>query len=167
MTTRLSLGFALSVLALAGCGSGEMPETASEAPAAATAPAPAAPTTPAIVRKSAPTGAILYIIEPADGASVTSPVRVVFGLKGAGIAPAGVDRPNTGHHHLLIDTQLTRFDQPIPADAQHLHFGLGQTETTVELAPGRHTLQLVLGDYLHVPFDPPLVSEVVTIEVTN
>jgi hypothetical protein len=119
------------------------------------------------MRKASPAGAVAYIIEPADGATVTSPVRVVFGLKGAGIAPAGIDLPNTGHHHLLIDTRLANFDEPIPADAQHRHFGLGQTETTVELAPGRHTLQLVLGDNLHVPHNPPIVSKVVTIEVTN
>lgn len=168
MIIRPSLGLVTLALTIAGCGPSEAPQ----APAADIAPpppaaAPAAPTAPAVTRKASPAGAMAYIIAPANGTTVTSPVRVVFGLKGAGVAPAGVDLPNTGHHHLLIDTRLTNFDQPIPADAQHVHFGLGQTETTVQLAPGRHTLQLVLGDNMHVPHNPPIVSEVITIEVTN
>ena len=117
------------------------------------------------MRKASPAGAMVYIVAPADGAVVTSPVRVVFGLKGAGVAPAGVDLPNTGHHHLLVDTSLSSFDQPIPADAQHMHFGLGQTETQLELPPGQHTLQLVLGDATHTPHDPPVMSAVITITV--
>jgi hypothetical protein len=106
-----------------------------------------------------------YIISPADGAVVSNPVRVVFGLKGIGVAPAGTDRPDAGHHHLLIDVDLPPLDLPIPADAEHVHFGAGQTETTLTLAPGRHQLRLLLGDNLHVPFDPPIASEPVTIEV--
>jgi hypothetical protein len=120
----------------------------------------------AMTRKPSPAGAGVYIIAPTNLETLASPARVVFGLKGAGVAPAGIDLPNTGHHHLLVDTTLTEFGQPIPADAQHIHFGLGQTETTIELPTGRHTLQLVLGDQLHVPHDPPLVSDVVTIVVT-
>jgi hypothetical protein len=120
----------------------------------------------AMTRKPSPAGAVVYIIAPTNLETLASPARVVFGLKGAGVAPAGIDLPNTGHHHLLVDTTLTEFGQPIPADAQHIHFGLGQTETTIELPTGRHTLQLVLGDQLHVPHDPPLVSDVVTIVVT-
>jgi hypothetical protein len=92
-------------------------------------------------------------------------VRVVFGLSGAGVAPAGIAKADTGHHHLLIDTPAPPLDLPVPADAAHVHFGGGQTETTVALAPGRHTLQLLLADELHVPHDPPLLSDVVTIEV--
>jgi hypothetical protein len=107
-----------------------------------------------------------YIIEPADGATVANPVHVVFGLKGIGVAPAGTDRPDAGHHHLLIDAALpTDLGVPIPNDDTHKHFGGGQTETTLTLAPGKHTLQLLLGDHLHVPFDPPIASSVVTIEV--
>jgi hypothetical protein len=120
----------------------------------------------AMTRKPSPAGAVVYIIAPTNLETLASPARVVFGLKGAGVAPAGIDLPNTGHHHLLVDTTLTEFGQPIPADAKHIHFGLGQTETTIELPTGRHTLQLVLGDQLHVPHDPPLVSDVVTIVVT-
>jgi len=96
---------------------------------------------------------------------VDNPVLVQFGLKGIGVAPAGVDRGDTGHHHLLIDAELPRLDAPIPSDAQHVHFGAGQTETTITLPPGRHTLRLLLGDIMHVPFDPPIESAVVTIEV--
>jgi hypothetical protein len=117
------------------------------------------------VRKPAPGAASAYIISPEDGATVDNPVLVQFGLKGIGIAPAGVDRGDTGHHHLLIDSDLPRLDAPIPSDAQHVHFGAGQTETTITLPPGRHTLRLLLGDNMHVPFDPPIESAVVTIEV--
>lgn len=107
----------------------------------------------------------LYFIAPADGETLKSPVRVVFGLRGMGVAPAGVDVKNTGHHHLLIDTGLPGLMTPIPANAQHRHFGGGQTETVLELAPGEHTLQLLLGNYLHIPHDPPVYSEKITITV--
>jgi hypothetical protein len=148
-------------LLLSACG--DAPQT----PEAAARPeaAPTAPPAPALPRKTAPSGARAYIVSPVDGARVTSPVRVVFGLKGAGVAPAGVDTADTGHHHLLIDTGLPDLDVPIPVDAQHVHFGAGQTEADIELPPGTHTLQLLLGDHLHLPHDPPLMSDVVTIEV--
>src|SRR5690554_6694798 len=117
---------------------------------------------------AAPEGAKVYIISPQDGETVTSPVTVKFGLKGMGVAPAGVERDNTGHHHLLIDLEtLPDLDMPIPADDQHVHFGGGQTETTVELEPGEHTLQLLLGDHLHRPHDEPVVSEKITITVSE
>lgn len=109
--------------------------------------------------------AALYIITPADGTTVQNPVTVRFGLKGMGVAPAGVEAANTGHHHLLIDTGLPAMDMPIAKDDKHRHFGGGQTETTVELAPGKHTLQLLLGDHNHVPHNPPVVSEKITITV--
>ena len=119
----------------------------------------------AIELTEAPKGAELYFISPADGAVVKNPVRVAFGLKGMGVAPAGVDKENTGHHHLLIDTGLPNLELPIPADDRHKHFGGGQTETVVELPPGQHTLQLLLGNHLHVPHDPPVLSEKITITV--
>lgn len=115
----------------------------------------------------APENARLYFIAPADGATITGPVHVVFGLQNMGVAPAGVQHANTGHHHLLIDTDLPPLDKPIPADAQHVHFGGGQTETTIELAPGTHTLQLLLGDFTHTPFKPPVVSKKITITVVK
>lgn len=120
----------------------------------------------ALARTPAPEGAEVYIVSPKDGDRVTSPVRVVFGLKGMGVAPAGVEKTNTGHHHLLIDLEAPpALDKPLPADEQHKHFGGGQTEVTIELAPGQHTLQLLLADHNHIPHDPPVMSEVITIVV--
>jgi hypothetical protein len=116
-------------------------------------------------RTPATQGAELYLIAPADNATVTSPVTVRFGLKGMGVAPAGIQLPDTGHHHLLIDTDVPPLDKPIPADANHVHFGKGQTETTLTLAPGKHTLQLILGDHLHIPHQPAVVSQKITITV--
>lgn len=114
----------------------------------------------------APEGAQAYIISPADGEVVTSPVRVRFGLAGMGVAPAGTDRKHTGHHHLLIDVdKLPPLDQPLPSDAHHKHFGGGQTETEIELTPGKHTLQLLLGDGNHIPHEPAVLSKKITIEV--
>ncbi len=117
-----------------------------------------------------PAGAEAYIISPKNGAKVKSPVTVVFGLKGLGVAPAGVDKPKTGHHHLLVDTDLpsgAKLDDPLPADAHHVHFGGGQTQTSIDLAPGKHTLQLIMGDASHVPHNPPLASKKITITVVK
>ncbi len=117
-------------------------------------------------RTSAPEGAGVYIISPVDGTVTGREVTVQFGLSGMGVAPAGVDKPNTGHHHLLIDVdQPPPSNQPIPADDQHRHFGGGQTEIMVELEPGQHTLQLLMGDMNHIPHDPPIMSERITITV--
>jgi Domain of unknown function (DUF4399) len=116
-------------------------------------------------RTPAPPDARVYIILPQDGATVTSPVTLRFGLSGMGIAPAGIAMAGTGHHHLLIDAELPPFDQPIPADEHHLHFGKGQTEALVKLAPGPHRLQLLLADHLHLPHEPPVVSEPISITV--
>lgn len=118
-----------------------------------------------VQRTPAPKGAELYFIAPKDGETLSSPVTVKFGLKGMGVAPAGIALENTGHHHLLVDAELKDVTVPIPADANHLHFGKGQTEATVELAPGKHTLQLVLGDHLHTPHNPPVLSQKITITV--
>ncbi len=108
----------------------------------------------------------LYIISPADGETLSSPVTVHFGVKGMGVAPAGVDFPNTGHHHLLINVDtLPALDMPVPTDERHLHFGGGQTEVTLELEPGEHTLQLLMGDRMHIPHAEPMISEKITITV--
>jgi len=119
-------------------------------------------------RTPSPAGAEAYIISPKDGAKVSSPVVVRFGLKGMGVAPAGVKFDNTGHHHLLIDTDAPA-DQgvPLPATDKIVHFGKGQTETTVTLPPGQHTLQLLLGDSLHIPHNPPVISKKISITVTK
>jgi hypothetical protein len=111
-------------------------------------------------------GAEVYIVSPKDGAKVKGPVTVVFGLKGMGIAPAGIKFDNTGHHHLIVDADVPAdLSQPLPADEHHVHFGKGQTETTLTLPPGKHTLQLVLADFLHVPHQPALISQKITITV--
>jgi hypothetical protein len=114
-----------------------------------------------------PPDAKVYIIWPADGQVIKGAFWVRMGLSGAGIAPAGVEKANTGHHHLIIDADLPPLDQPIPNDRNHLHFGLGQTEARLDLPPGKHTLQLLLGDANHVPDQPPLYSKLITITVTQ
>jgi hypothetical protein len=118
-------------------------------------------------RIAAPAGAEVYFIAPQNGAKLHSPVTIKFGLKGMGIAPAGIKFDNTGHHHLLIDTDVSelKLDAPMPATDKIVHFGKGQTETTLTLPPGKHTLQLVFADYLHQSFDPPLTSKKITITV--
>ena len=116
----------------------------------------------------APKAGQVYFISPAHGETVANPVTVRFGLTGMGVAPAGVDKPNTGHHHLLIDTDLPSgedLDFSLPADASHVHFGGGQTETEIVLSPGTHTLQLLLGDKDHIPHAIPVASEKITIIV--
>lgn len=110
-------------------------------------------------------GAKAYIISPADGATVSSPVTIKFGLDGMDVAPAGTDKPNSGHHHLLIDTNLPAMNKPIPSDDNHKHFGKGQTEIKLELKPGKHTLQLLLGDKGHIPHSPPVKSKKITVTV--
>jgi len=114
----------------------------------------------------APEGAAVYFVTPLEGQTVSSPVTVRFGLEGLGVAPAGMEREGTGHHHLLVDVdKLPPLDQSIPADESHIHFGGGQTQTTLELEPGEHTLQLLVGDHLHVPHEPPVMSQKITITV--
>ena len=113
----------------------------------------------------APEGAKVYFIAPQSGDTVTSPVTIRFGLSGMGVAPAGIEKANTGHHHLIIDAKLPALDQPVPSEEHYRHFGGGQTETSIELTPGTHTLQLLLGDQLHRPHQPPVTSEVITITV--
>jgi hypothetical protein len=126
--------------------------------------------TPAVApeRTASPPGAEASIISPKDGAKVESPVLVQFGLKGMGVAPAGVKFENTGHHHLLIDTEAPAdLSAPLPVTDKILHFGKGQTEAKVPLSPGKHTLQLLLGDQNHVPHNPPVMSKKITITVTK
>lgn len=118
--------------------------------------------------RTRPPRAELYFVSPQANAKVTSPVTVRFGLRGMGVAPAGIDLPNTGHHHLLVDmSALPDLIQPLPATDNVRHFGKGQTETQLELAPGEHTLQLLLGDYVHRPHAAPLLSERITIYVQD
>jgi Domain of unknown function (DUF4399) len=129
-----------------------------------TPPAPAAKASPqALGPHPSLGGAKVYIASPDNGGYVPLIFTVKFGLVGMGVAPAGVDKPNTGHHHLLIDVGLPPLDKPIPNDENHLHFGSGQTETTITLTKGRHTLQLLLGDANHLPHSPAVFSAPITV----
>jgi hypothetical protein len=144
---------------LAACG-GKSDESMPAATEPMAEPAPMAQ-----ARTAAPEGASVFFVTPADGDTVTSPVHIEFGIDGMEVAPAGTDKPASGHHHLLVDTDLPDLDRPIPADANHIHFGDGSTSTDLTLAPGEHTLQLLLGDYRHIPHDPAVLSERITITV--
>jgi hypothetical protein len=119
------------------------------------------------LRKPSPPDARVYFVGLTDGATLPQKATIRFGLSNMGVAPAGIERLNTGHHHLLIDTKLPSLDDPIPNDFNHLHFGGGQTEATIELKPGRHTLQLLLGDENHIPHNPPVMSKPITVIVTR
>ena len=118
-------------------------------------------------RDAAPEGAMAAILSPADGATVSNPVTIQFGLSGMGVAPAGVEQDNTGHHHLLINTDIgsVNMDEPLPATDQIVHFGGGQTQVTTDLPAGTHTLQLLLGNWSHIPHNPPVMSAAITITV--
>jgi hypothetical protein len=164
MTTR-SLQTSIATVAfliLAGCS-----QQQSESPAADVATSEAAETaTPAALpRSAAAAGASVFFISPADGATVSSPVSIEFGIDAMTVAAAGINEAHSGHHHLLVDTGLPDLEFPVPADAQHIHFGDGSTSTELDLESGEHTLQLLLGDYLHIPHSPPVASELITITV--
>lgn len=118
------------------------------------------------VKSKSAEGAKVYFISPVDGETVPQTFTVVFGLSGMGVAPAGIDAKNTGHHHLLINTEtLPDMNKPLPGTDKIKHFGGGQTQTELTLSPGKHTLQLVLGNHLHIPHDVPVVSKKITITV--
>jgi hypothetical protein len=137
------LGLAAALLLLAG------PAAAQDAPK----------------RSSAPKGAAVYFHAPLNGQTVPATFKVLIGLHNMGVAPAGIDKPNTGHHHLLVDAPLPPMNEPVPNDPQHIHLGGGQTELELTLPPGKHTLQLLLADKDHLPFDPPIVSPRITVTV--
>ena len=120
-----------------------------------------------VPKTASPAGAKVYFIAPKNGAKIKGPVKVVMGLSGMGIAPAGTDAADTGHHHILVDADAPNVDMPLPVDDKHRHFGKGQTETTLDLPPGKHTLQLVLGDKNHIPHNPPVMSEKITVTVSK
>jgi hypothetical protein len=149
----------LASAAFAGACSPEPPE------GEASVAAPAGAAEAAMPRRPAPEGASLRFITPQDGAVVSSPVRLEFAVAGMEVRPAGEDADNSGHHHILIDTDLPDLALPIPADANHVHFGDGSTTAELTLARGAHTLQLLFADYLHIPHDSPVHSERITITV--
>lgn len=157
-----SLVLLLLATAVAGCSkdSGEPGASADTNDAPDTSSSPAS-----LPRTPAPDGARVFFITPADGASVSNPVVIEFGSEDIAIVKAGVDEPVSGHHHLIIDAELPDPSLPIPADDNYIHFGDASTRTERTLAPGTHTLQLLLGDHLHIPHDPPISSDVITITV--
>lgn len=166
MRTGQLAAFLTTGLLLAACGGDTEDATTADtsmdaAPAAAATEAPA----PKLPRTAAPAGARAFIVEPKDGATVSSPVTVTFGAENIEVIAAGNDAPGSGHHHLLINAPLPDFGLPIPKSDQYVHFGGGQTETSLELEPGRYELRLLFGDHMHIPHDPPVYSEVVTITV--
>jgi hypothetical protein len=147
------------VFSLGACTEKSVEEpTAAVQPAAASKPA-------AMPRTASAEGASVFFITPANGATVTNPIQIEFGIEGMDVVKAGDNQPNSGHHHLLIDTDIPNLGLPIPADERHVHFGDGRTATEIVLPPGEHTLQMLLGDHLHIPHEPPLVSEAITITV--
>jgi hypothetical protein len=133
--------------------------------AQAPAPAPTAAGGSA-KRHPSPKDAKVYFIQPTDGGYISPNPVIRFGLLGMGVAPAGFEKANTGHHHLLVDAELPPFDQPIPNDFNHLHFGAGQTEAKISLPVGQHKLRLLFADDAHVPHDPPVYSNEITVMVT-
>ncbi len=156
-----------ALLVLTACGRQEEPAAEPEsAPAkAATAPTAADAPAPELPRTASAEGARVFFIMPADGDIVSNPVTIEFGIEGMEVVKAGNNQANSGHHHLLIDTGIPNMGMPIPADEHHIHFGDGSTATEITLESGQHTLQMLLGDHLHIPHNPPLVSEVITITV--
>jgi hypothetical protein len=158
---------AVTLVLISACGQPE-----AEAPAAET-PAAAAPATEAVVideaaglpRTASAPNASVFFITPEDGATVSSPVTIEFGIEGMTVVAAGVNDSYSGHHHLLVDTGLPALDLPVPADSNHIHFGDGSTSTELTLGPGEHTLLLLLGDHLHIPHEPPVSSPTITITV--
>lgn len=156
----LAVATLLAIGVLSACSKSQAPpastdnniETASAAPVS-------------MPRTASPAGARVFIITPTDGAIVSSPVVVEFGVEGMAIVPAGTVHPDAGHHHLLVDTDVPALDQPIPKDANHIHFGDGSASVELNLEPGTHTLQLLLADHAHIPHDPPVVSEKISITI--
>lgn len=153
-------------LVLTACGdkpAGDAVEMAQPTTTSAAETATAEP--PEIARTTSSEGAEVFFITPANGATVENPISIEFGIAGMDVVKAGNDQPNSGHHHLLIDTGLPDLGMPIPADEHHVHFGDGSTNTQISLPPGEHKLQMLLGDHLHIPHNPPLTSAQITITV--
>jgi hypothetical protein len=165
---RLTLVISAAALVLiSACGQPEAEAPVAEAPAteALVTESAVADVAAELPRTASAPGASVYFITPADGDTVSSPVTVEFGIKGMNIAPAGVNDAHSGHHHLLVDTGLPALGLPVPADPNHIHFGDGSTSTELTLDPGQHTLLLLLGDHLHIPHEPPVSSQTISITV--
>ncbi len=164
MNTVLSRLMLVALFAgLAACG---QDASESAAPEAAATDTPEMPATPDVLpRTASPEGARVFFITPDDGATVTSPVSIEFGIEGMTVVRAGVAEDASGHHHLIVNADLPPLNLPIPANENYIHFGDASTSTSLKLPPGQHTLRLLLGDHLHIPHDPPVASETITITV--
>lgn len=169
MTSTRILPLAAALFLVSACGQQDAETVSAEEPSEAAAAAEetaAAAEQPALPRSAAAEGARVFFITPADGDTVSNPVSIEFGIEGMGVVKAGVEEAHSGHHHLIIDADLPQnLGLPIPADENYIHFGDASTSTEVTLEPGQHTLQLLLGDHLHIPHDPPVTSDVITITV--
>ncbi len=156
----------IAAVTLSACGGGE-PETAADEAAVDEAMPEATAAEPAVSlpRTPSPDGARVFFITPSDGETVSSPVSIEFGIEGMTVVAAGDATPHSGHHHLIVNGELPDLSMPIPATETYIHFGDGSTSTEITLEPGTHTLQLLLGDHLHIPHDPPVTSETITITV--
>ncbi len=161
---RLTASVVMLSLGVAACDKPTVEEAADEQPPAESAHHSDAPET-GLERTPSPPGARVFFITPADGAVVSNPVVIDFGIEGMSVAKAGDNQPDSGHHHLLIDAELPDLNLPIPANANYVHFGDGRTSTEITLEPGQRTLRMLLGDHLHIPHDPPVISEPITITV--
>jgi hypothetical protein len=165
MTITRILALAAITLLIAACGQEASEPVTADEPAAAATEAPAAEPV-ALPRSASPEGARVFFITPADGETVSNPVKIEFGIEGMSVVAAGTDEMHSGHHHLIIDADLPEnLGMPIPADDNYIHFGDASTSTEITLEPGQHTLQLLLGDHMHLPHDPPVTSDVITITV--
>ena len=163
--TRLFPLAAAALFLTSACGEREAEPAATEAPSAAAAHEQHAEPA-SLPRTASPEGARVFFITPKDGETVSNPVRIEFGIEGMSVVAAGVDETHSGHHHLIVDAELpANLGMPIPADENYIHFGDASTSTELTLDPGQHTLKLLLGDHLHVPHDPPVTSETITITV--
>lgn len=149
-----------ALLLVSACGQ-KGAEPANDAGASTTTEQPVA----TLPRTASPAGARVFFITPADGETVSNPVVIEFGIEGMEVVAAGINEAHSGHHHLLIDTNPPDLGLPIPADANHVHFGDASTSTELTLEAGEHTLQLLLGDHLHIPHDPPILSDTITVTV--
>lgn len=156
----LAIGTLALALCLSACGDRSAPVADKQSQRETVAAKPAG-----LARTASPEGARVFFITPADGDTVSNPVRIEFGIEGMTVAKAGDQQPNSGHHHLLIDTDLPDLTAPVPADAHHVHFGDGSKATEITLEPGQHTLCLLLADHRHIPHDQPVVSDPITITV--
>jgi hypothetical protein len=150
---------------LCACGQSSGPGSAGQEGDTSRVAADSAAEAATLQRSPSPEGAAVSFVTPRDGAVVSSPFRVEFSIAGMQVVPAGTEAPGSGHHHVLVDTDLPDLDLPIPADDHHIHFGDGSSTTELSLPPGEHTLRLLFADHLHIPHDEPVYSEPIMITV--